>query len=144
MRYFRNRKKTVILTSTSGHCVRVGDDWTYVPDILIPQALANRCEEKTIEAVSEKSEEAEKDDSPFWVEPGGTKQDDEKDDKDGMTIQEAIDEINRLVESGETKYGKMDLLTKQGLPNTKVVSSLVGRSVKKDEVTAVLEAGDGE
>ncbi len=141
MRKFRNKKKTVILTSTSGHCVRVGKDWISVPDILVSQARAAGCEEKKNKADNEEQQpESNEEDSPFWVEPADKGE--QQESADNADIQNAIKEINNLVESGETKYGKMSLLNAQGIPNAKVISSMIGRQVKKDEVVAALEAMD--
>jgi len=139
MKYFRNKKKTVILASLTGHVVRVGKEWKAVPESLVSQALAARCEEK----------KDSRDDEQIGISSDDEKKEQPKEqqEKSAYTLQEvkdAIAKIDKMLDAGKEHHGKLKLLTSQGIPNALVVGSILGKAVKKEDVLKVLERNEDE
>jgi hypothetical protein len=140
MRFFRNKKKTVVLASLTGHIVRVGSEWKAVPEPLVSQALAARCEERKD---SEDDEQATA--SPDFIKKKQPKE--QPKEQSAYTLEEvkgAIAKIDKMLDAGKEHHGKLKLLTAQGIPNALVVGSILGKAVKKEDVLKVLEHNEDE
>jgi hypothetical protein len=120
----RTKGEVIRLASTSGHIVLVGDEFTEVPKHMESEAFAKGCvsEELYNSIRADLEADAKKASAAISLNGGGT-----PDGADRSPI--IIAKINEMMDSTEDGY-----FTEAGLPNLRVLGSLCGFRVSKEEM----------
>lgn len=136
----RSRGESVRIASTSGHICIIGDEFTEVPEHMESEAYANGCiSEALYQSIKADMEaDAKKAAAALALNGGGAP---EGSDRSPVIIAK----INEMMDSTEDGY-----FTKAGLPNLKVLETLCGFRVSKEEmekawdVVSISKSTDGK
>lgn len=131
METFKSKVGEVRLSATSGHVCIVGEDWTEVVEALVPEALKKGLIPKSLydEAAEEVRLQAAKD---VQTNPG-------KDTEREAAIVEALDQLQQMVDSGESATVGGNKLIHNGNPMVGAVSELAGFKVSVGDIEQALK-----